>query len=621
MRIAFLTLLLLSAFIKVGLSQNLVPNPGFEQAIRCDTVHGPVVIDTIESSTAHINNWFNSQINDLNLIDHPAQYFNNCFSVDPQTTFKNIYNKARSGQACTFLWLYNDAPWTTTGPEARSYLQVKLLRPLQPNCVYQVEFYVKCDSATFVFPDYGATDGIGAYLSESRINGNYFSLSPQISNSVGNFLTNTKQYVKISGLYTATGGEQYLTIGNFNRNAPGNFQRLSFKGAILEVPACYFLDDVSVVPVTAANYSLNLGPDQLLCNNQPVNQTLAAPAGFASYQWSTGETTASINITQPGTYWVDADFGCGFLTDTIHIKTRQDFEQGFSIGNDTLFCAGTAINLPLQAKTGFTSYRWNTGATTRTITATAPGRYWVEATYACGSVADTIEVKQFTPSGLFAFKDTVLCSGQILNLSAVSGFASYQWNTGETSQHVQITQAGKYIVRATTAEGCMASDSVQVRYLAPLAGFSLGKDTVLCENGSLQISIAQKPGIAYLWNDGLKTASRTIDKPGIYRLTASDRCSSFTDEINVSYQDCQTIFIPNLITPNRDGQNDFFRISTPTKRKVNVEIYNRWGVRVYKQDDYRNNWPTENLSSGIYYYLVTDPELNKTYKGWLEVVK
>ncbi|KAA9325401.1 gliding motility-associated C-terminal domain-containing protein [Adhaeribacter soli] len=624
MRNAFLTLLLLVAFLKIGFSQNLVPNPGFEQAIHCDTVHGPVVIDTAETPTTYLKNWFIPKINNNLGITNLFIYFNNCF-LPPKSNyvFHNRNTRIRSGQASTGLYLYAHASWLTGNIFGwRSFARVKLLKELQANCVYRVQFYVHVGKEIgYDTNDYGAVDAIGAYLSTNNDSAIVGTTKPQISNTKGNLLNDSTQFVLISGFFTASGGEKYLTIGNFKLNDSTNFQQFTFRNPLNVPRAFYFLDDVSVVPVTAANYSLNIGPDQLLCNNQPVNQTLTAPAGFASYQWSTGETTASISITQPGTYWVNADFGCGFLTDTIRIRTRQDFEQGFSIGHDTLYCANAVIILPLQAKSAFTSYRWNTGATTRTINATAPGKYWVEATYACGSITDTIEIKQFTPSGLFAFRDTVLCSGQTLNLSAASGFASYQWNTGETSQQVQIMQAGKYKVRATTAEGCMTSDSVQVKYLVPLAGFSLGKDTVLCENGSLQISIAPKPGINYLWHDGLQTASRIIKAAGNYRLTASDRCSSFTDEIEVSFQDCNTVFIPNLVTPNKDGQNDFFRISTPTKRKMNVEIYNRWGIRIYQQDDYRNNWPTENLSSGIYYYLVTDPELNKTYKGWLEVVK
>ncbi|MBK0403341.1 gliding motility-associated C-terminal domain-containing protein [Adhaeribacter sp. BT258] len=427
--------------------------------------------------------------------------------------------------------------------------------------------------------------------------------------------------MKISGLYTATGGERYLTIGNFKSNLASNFQRLSFNDTIREIPATYFLDDVSVIPVTATNYSLHLGPDTIYCDNKPINQTLAAPAGFAAYEWSTGATTASIQVAQPGTYWVNADFGCGFLSDTIRIDTKPSFIAGFELGNDTVICAQGPFRLPLRTKRGFTTYRWNTGDTTQNIFATAPGTYWVTATYDCGSISDTIVIEQFQPGRLFSFTDTVLCEGESVTLIPAAGFAAYKWHSGETSLNLVVSQPGKYKVTATSAAGCSVSDSVTVRLKAPFLGFSLGKDIVLCENQTLKLNILAQPGFTYLWNDGVKMASRTINKPGIYKLTASDRCSSFSDEMEVKYRDCNTIFVPNIITPNHDTHNDLFEIATPTNRKLDLKIYNRWGVLVYEKQDYRNDWPKGNISSGTYYYLLSDPQLNKTYKGWLEVAK
>jgi gliding motility-associated-like protein len=618
-----LTLLLFAAFSKMGFSQNLVPNPGFEQAIRCDTVHGPALIDTTETPTTYLKNWFNPKVNNLG-ITNLLIYFNNCF-LPPRSSynFHNRNTRIRSGQASTGLYLYAHASWLTGNIFGwRSFARVKLLKELQANCVYRVQFYVHLGKDIgYDLDDYGAVDAIGAYLSTNNDSIIVGTTKPQISNTKGNLLNDSTQFVLISGFYTAEGGEKYLTIGNFKKNDSTNFQQFTFRNPLNVPRAFYFLDDVSVIPVTAANYSLNLGRDTVYCDNQPINQTLTAPAGFAAYEWNTGATTPSIQVTQPGTYWVNADFGCGFLSDTIRIDTKPSFIAGFELGNDTVICAQGPFRLPLRTKRGFTTYRWNTGDTTQNIFATAPGTYWVTATYDCGSISDTIVIEQFQPGRLFSFTDTVLCLGESMNLMPAAGFASYQWASGETSQHIQTSQAGKYKVTATTINGCSVSDSVTISFKAPFQGFELGKDTALCENESIKLHIPAQPGFTYQWNDGVKMASRTINKPGIYKLTASDRCSSFYDEIEVKFRDCNTIFIPNIITPNHDTHNDLFEIVTPTGRKLDLKIYNRWGVLVYEKQDYRNNWPQEKISSGTFYYLLSDPQLNKTYKGWLEVVK
>ena len=88
-------------------------------------------------------------------------------------------------------------------------------------------------------------------------------------------------------------------------------------------------------------------------------------------------------------------------------------------------------------------------------------------------------------------------------------------------------------------------------------------------------------------------------------------------DVNCISQDCiiSKLVIPNLITPNRDGRNDFFEIlGLPTIHKL--ELYNRWGERVFESSAYKNDWQGE---EGVYYYLLTLEE--KSYKGWLQVLK
>jgi len=77
--------------------------------------------------------------------------------------------------------------------------------------------------------------------------------------------------------------------------------------------------------------------------------------------------------------------------------------------------------------------------------------------------------------------------------------------------------------------------------------------------------------------------------------------------------------VPNIITPNGDGKNDVFAVSTAgTTSKM--EIFNRWGRKVYEQASYQNNWGGDSQPAGVYYYLLTARNGAQT-KGWLEVVR
>ncbi len=88
----------------------------------------------------------------------------------------------------------------------------------------------------------------------------------------------------------------------------------------------------------------------------------------------------------------------------------------------------------------------------------------------------------------------------------------------------------------------------------------------------------------------------------------------------VIYADPIELFIPNLVTSNKDGLNDYFAITglcTGTK----LTISNRWGDTVFSSSDYKNEWNGENLSDGIYYYFLQDVSREKNWKGWLQLMR
>ncbi len=81
--------------------------------------------------------------------------------------------------------------------------------------------------------------------------------------------------------------------------------------------------------------------------------------------------------------------------------------------------------------------------------------------------------------------------------------------------------------------------------------------------------------------------------------------------------------LPNTITPNGDGLNDYFVIPGLENYPYSkIEIYNRWGSPLYKSDDYQNDWNGEGLLAGTYYYILhinTSPV--QTVKGWIQILK
>ena len=80
-------------------------------------------------------------------------------------------------------------------------------------------------------------------------------------------------------------------------------------------------------------------------------------------------------------------------------------------------------------------------------------------------------------------------------------------------------------------------------------------------------------------------------------------------------------FVPNLVTPNGDNLNDKFEVAK-SGDLFNVEIYNRWGEKVFAKEGYTNEWDLASVKDGLYFYYLNDKSGQLTnYKGWVEVVK
>ncbi|MCO6498780.1 MAG: gliding motility-associated C-terminal domain-containing protein [Vicingus serpentipes] len=81
-----------------------------------------------------------------------------------------------------------------------------------------------------------------------------------------------------------------------------------------------------------------------------------------------------------------------------------------------------------------------------------------------------------------------------------------------------------------------------------------------------------------------------------------------------------SIFIPNIITPNQDGINDIFQLNFPV---IKTEVFNRWGQKLFesKNDAFWDGRTTSGneVPDGTYYYIIVTEE--ETYKGYLQLLR
>jgi gliding motility-associated-like protein len=173
--------------------------------------------------------------------------------------------------------------------------------------------------------------------------------------------------------------------------------------------------------------------------------------------------------------------------------------------------------------------------------------------------------------------------------------------------------------------GCEKTSSVQVRVKDRIVAQIEKPAQYIQVPGKLHLGNLSRGANQYAWYvtgfDSLRTFDLDLDvkQEEYYRIvlkaTNELGCQAFDSVSFTGYK----LFIPNLITPNKDGHNDRFEI-TGTGKQFTLEVYNRWGDRVYRKTEYTNEWEGEGLTDGIYYYFVHDSFLNKDYRGWVELI-
>ncbi|MBC7425380.1 MAG: gliding motility-associated C-terminal domain-containing protein, partial [Bacteroidia bacterium] len=127
--------------------------------------------------------------------------------------------------------------------------------------------------------------------------------------------------------------------------------------------------------------------------------------------------------------------------------------------------------------------------------------------------------------------DTTICSGDSIVYDK-PGFSSYLWNTGNTSQSIKVKTPGLYWLKVKYLS-CTIADSVNIAYMSD-AGFSLGKDTSLCDESPL---VLKGPTFdSYLWNTGSTTQQINPVTTGQYWLRGKNGNCVFRDTILVNFK-------------------------------------------------------------------------------------
>ncbi|MBI3502506.1 MAG: gliding motility-associated C-terminal domain-containing protein [Bacteroidetes bacterium] len=364
--------------------------------------------------------------------------------------------------------------------------------------------------------------------------------------------------------------------------------------------------------------------------------TLTAFGGI-NYSWSTGNTIDSIIVVKPTittTYSVIITDTCGTDTSSITVFVNPLPNANFS--GITSFCNGSSSVLTAS---GGISYLWSTGETAATIiiSPSLSTTYTLIAMNNCGSDTTSIPVTVLSPPVVVISGNTFLCKGNPGVLTA-SGGSVYSWNTGATTSSIAIspsTNTTSFFVIALNQCGSDTADTTVILVPKTVSSFSYAYDT--CVYSCIQFNDQSQNAFYWQWQFGDGDTSMRENPCHFYlsgqytimliTLNSFQMCPD-TSKASLKYFAADTslsLIIPNVFTPNGDGQNDAFKISGLNRcSPFSLKIVDRWGGLMFETTDYGFVWDGRTAAGvpaheGVYFYVFSNN--NSTYKGFVSLLK
>lgn len=254
--------------------------------------------------------------------------------------------------------------------------------------------------------------------------------------------------------------------------------------------------------------------------------TLRVAQNFESYVWGDGSTERTLQIKEPGVYYVTVtnQTGCTGITN----YTVQPRLVNMTLSNTPPICPGDTATLRVSG-TALASYLWSTGQTASNIRVTKPGQYNVTVVdnTGCGGAGKFTVASKFVDTARIK-PLPYLCDGSIRLAIRPDSLSQFVWNTGDSTAQITVNQSGRYSFSLTSKDGCRSTDSLLVS-VPSAPNVQIEKAGALCENTAQPVTLAATPGYKrYLWSNGDTLPNSSSDRAGLYTVQVWDNvgCSA-----------------------------------------------------------------------------------------------
>ncbi len=215
-----------------------------------------------------------------------------------------------------------------------------------------------------------------------------------------------------------------------------------------------------------------------------------------------------------------------------------------------------------------------------------------------------------------------------LDASAIYPEAEYIWTPGgESTPQITVSQTGIYTATITY------NNCVEVLTTELKVGQEIPTDYAFesCDGIPVEIAIDFPVVEDPYWVDGTTANPRMVTEATVYPYEFTDHlgCRQFGEITFNPLPDNPQIKIPNIFTPNADGQNDIFQPLGEELLYYSLSVYNRWGKTLFETSDIYGGWngviadSNEPITDGNYFYIVRyqgecEPGIQEK-SGWVYV--
>jgi len=430
--------------------------------------------------------------------------------------------------------------------------------------------------------------------------------------------------------------------------------------------------DTLIISVNPIASIANAGVDQTICadsivlsgNSTPVGNGLwTIISGAATFADSSLFNTVAHNLAIGSNVLMwSISSNSGVTTDTVVVTVLAPLSQP-NAGSDKTICSfNDSLNAILptvgngiwSVAPGSSGLIADVNAAQTTVTNLGNGAntfVWTVSNGICPSVSDTVVINVTpVPTISAAGADLQICGSSIqLNANTVLTGVGHWEKINNSTTIIDTLDAQTIVLNLNPGSNqfvwviengvCPASlDTVDIITFQNSTTPIAGNDTTICQNqlilnaNAIDIGIGQwgiVSGNGSITDLNINNAQVTNLSEGeniLIWTSVNGVCPILTDTIIVQYQNCPdtTVFIPEGFSPNGDGTNDVFIISGTGGKNVSVQIFNRWGSKVYENNNYQNDWGGTNedskeLLDATYYYIIKVDGEDKARTGYITV--